>query len=216
MLAALPARADDVASAVGSARGQALPLDGSVDGFAQSAAERIAAAQDLVHSDLSTLLGPCTAAGEVIGYGPDLSSVMSAFATSPGHWTTINKPTWNAMGTGEVFDSNGRLWVVVVFCTLSGTPPTPPTTTTPPQAPTTSPPATTTPPSSAGPAITSASRAHFNAQSGPTIDSAQRVQLISRKVGLVTNLENNQALLTGTSPLLDEEEWRQPRVPSVS
>lgn len=214
MLAALPARADDLASAVSGARGQALTVDGSVDGFAQSAAERIAAAQDLVHSDLSPLLGPCTAAGEVIGYGPDLASVMSAFATSPGHWNTINKPTWNAMGTGEVLDGNGRLWVVVVFCTLSGTPPAPPSTTTPPA--TTAPPPATVTPSPAGPAITSASRARFNEQSGPTIDSAQRVQLISRKAGLVTNLENNEALITGTSPLLDEEEWRQPRVPSVS
>lgn len=210
MLAALPARADDVATAVGAARGQPLPVDGFVDGFAQGAAERIAGIQDLVHSDLSTLLGPCTAAGEVIGYGPDLTSIMSGFAASPGHWTTINKPTWNAVGTGAVLDGNGRLWVVIVFCTLSGTP-----------APTTSPsPATTTPPpstatSSSQPAMTSV-RVPIDDQPGPTIDSAQRIQLISRKVGLVMSLERNEALTIGASPLLDEEEWRQPRVPSVS
>ncbi len=57
MLAALPARADELGSAINNARGSALAVDGTVDGFAQAAAQRIAAGQSLVHSNLGPLLG---------------------------------------------------------------------------------------------------------------------------------------------------------------
>jgi len=200
---ALPAQADDLASAVNGARGQALPVDGNVDGFAQRAADRISVGQSLVHSDLSPLLGSCNAAGEVIGYGPDLISVMSAFAASPSHWNTINQSKWNAMGTGQVRDSNGRLWVAVVFCTLVQAPTVPRPTTTAPTPPAFIPPPTTTaPPQPAEP--------------GPTVRSAQRNPPIFRKIEPILNFEGTASLVLGAGPFLDEEDWRQLRLPSVN
>jgi hypothetical protein len=202
MLVALPARADDVASAVAGARGGALPVDGTVDNFAQAAAGRIAAAQDLVHSDLSALLGPCSAVGEVIGYGPDVASVMAAFAGSPGHWNTITKSTWTAMGTGVTTDASNRVWVAIVFCTRTGAPP--PTTATPTTAVT------------AAPTPQPISPAPLPEPVGPTIDAVQRANLLLRKVGTVNNLTFGELRETFVSMLLGEEEWRQPRVPSLN
>jgi len=214
---ALPAQADDLATAINGARGQTLPVDGNVDGFAQRAADRISAGQSLVHSDLSPLLSSCNAAGEVIGYGPDLASVMSAFASSPSHWNTINQSKWNAMGTGQVRDSNGRLWVAVVFCTLLQAPAVPPPTTTPPPpAATAPPPTTTTPPMPAEPSPTVIVEPPADTDLGPTVRSAQRKQLIFRKIGPILNLEGTASLVLGAGPFLDEEDWRQFRLPSVS
>lgn len=192
---ALPAQADDLAAAANAARGQALPVDGVVDAFAQRAAERMAGAQSLVHSDLSGLFGSCSAVGEVIGYGPDVTSVMAAFVASPGHWSTISQPGWTAMGTGQTRDSGGVLWVAVVFCTLLQTPSPPPPTTAPP-------PTTKAPPPQSVP------------DEGPIVRSAQRELLIHVRIG-PTWVEGT-SLFLGASPFLDQGEWPQLRIPSVS
>jgi len=209
---ALPAQADDLATAINGARGQTLPVDGNVDGFAQRAADRISAGQSLVHSDLSPLLASCNAAGEVIGYGPDLASVMAAFALSPSHWNTINQSKWNAMGTGQVRDSGGRLWVAVVFCTLlQAAPVTSPPTNAPPPAP-----STTTAPRPPEPLPVVTTEPPADAEPGPTVRSAQRNQLMFRKIGPILNLEGTASLVLGAGTFLDEEDWRQFRLPSVS
>lgn len=201
MLAALPARADELASAVNNARGSGLVVDGTVDGFAQAAAQRIAASQSLIHSDLGALLGPCTAVGEVIGYGPDISSVMNAFAASPGHWATINDSKWNGMGTGLAVDASGILWIAVVFCTLANAPAPAP----PPAAPT-----PTTAPASPAPAP-----APSNSEPETTEPPAAATPVL-RIIGPFITTDGTVSMVMGASSFLPEEEWRVFRFPAIN
>jgi hypothetical protein len=124
VLVAAPARADEVASAVGSARGSSLPIDPVVDAFAQAAADRQAAAGAISHSDLNGLLGHCDAVGEVVGRGPNVGVIFDLFRTSPSHWDTIRSGKWTAMGTGVAYDGAGLLYLSIAFCRVpGGTPP---------------------------------------------------------------------------------------------
>lgn len=144
-----PAGADDLGGAINAVRNPDLPIDGVIDSFAQNAAQRMANASTLTHSDLAPLLGHCSAVGEVIGWGSNIEAIMNAFAASPGHWVIIQGQQWTHMGTGVV-KVGDRLWVAVVFCTrgvsptTTSPPPPPPATTRPPPPPTTTQPPTTT------------------------------------------------------------------------
>jgi hypothetical protein len=126
MLVATPARADELASAVASSRGSGLPIDATVDGFAQAAAERQAAAGAISHSNLNPLLGYCSAVGEVVGRGPDVATIFGLFQNSSSHWSVITSSKWTAMGTGAAYDGSGLLYVAIVFCSVAGAPPPPP------------------------------------------------------------------------------------------
>jgi hypothetical protein len=187
LLAALPARADDLASAINNARGSALAIDGTVDAFAQAAAQRIAAGQALVHSNLGPLLGPCTTAGEVIGFGPDIGSVMNAFAGSPSHWSTINQSKWNAMGTGLAVDGNGTVWVAVAFCTLASAP---------------APPAW---------ACRGAPVVDQPAPEPPVLATT-----VLRIIGPFITTDGTVSMVMGASSFLPEEDWRVFRFPSIN
>ena len=212
MLAALPARADDLASAINNARGSGLAIDGTVDGFAQAAAQRIAAGQGLVHSNLSPLLGPCSAAGEVIGYGPDIASVMNAFAGSPGHWSTINQSKWNAMGTGLAVDANGTVWVAVVFCTLVSVPapaPAPVPAPAPPPAPAPAPAPAPTPAPAPAPA---AAPAPAPVAPEPPVLATTVIRII----GPFITTDGTVSMVMGASSFLPEEDWRVFRFPSIN
>lgn len=195
MLAALPARADDLASAINNARGSALAIDGTVDAFAQAAAQRIAASQALVHSNLGPLLGPCSAAGEVIGFGPDIGSVMNAFAGSPSHWSTINQSKWNAMGTGLAIDGSGTVWVAVVFCTLAGAAPAPAPAPTPTPAPAPQP----------GPVVDE-----------PAPEPPVLATTVLRIIGPFITTDGTVSMVMGASSFLPEEDWRVFRFPSIN
>jgi hypothetical protein len=212
--AALPARADDLGAAVNAVRSPDLVMDGTVDGFAQAAANRIANGQSLVHSNLGPLLGTCSAAGEVIGYGPDVATVMSAFANSPSHWNVIQQTKWNAMGTGAASDSGGRLWVAVVFCTLttqSVAPPPqppPPPTTAPPPAPPPPPPTTAPPPAPQAPRPVSTPTT--------TLPPPPPAPLTVIRFGPIISLEGTLSLYLGASPFLPLEDWQTFEFPSIS
>ncbi|CAN5165663.1 hypothetical protein BH18ACT5_BH18ACT5_04800 [soil metagenome] len=208
-LAALPARADDLGAAVNAVRSPALAVSGPVDGFAQAAADRIAGGQSLVHSNLSGILGTCSAAGEVIGYGPNIAAVMQGFANSPGHWSVITQKKWNAMGTGVTVDGNGRMWVAVVFCTLLtvSAPPTP-TTAPPPPPPVTvttaaPAPATTAPPPPAPPPTT-------------TAPPPPPPEPVIQRYGPVVSIDGTVSLLLGASPFLPAEDWQTFKTPTIS
>ncbi|HKZ20888.1 MAG TPA: hypothetical protein VJQ57_12330 [Acidimicrobiia bacterium] len=204
LLVALPARADDLGAAVNAVRSPDLVIEGTVDGFAQAAANRIAGGQSLVHSDLGPLLGTCSAAGEVIGYGSDVAAVMNAFASSPSHWTLIQQSKWNAMGTGATTDSAGRLWVAIVFCTLptqSVAPSPPPTTVA-------SPPPTTAPPPRAAPQP---------APMTPTTTAPPPPAPLSvLRFGAILSLGETISLFLGASPFLPPEDWQTFAFPSIS
>lgn len=210
MLAALPARADDLASAINNARGSALAINGTVDAFAQAAAQRIAAGQSLVHSNLAPLLGPCSAAGEVIGYGPDIGSVMNAFAASPDHWSTINQSKWNAMGTGLAVDASGTVWVAVVFCTLAGAPPPAPAPA-PAPAPSPAPTPAPTPTPTAAPSAAPAPGVDQPVPEPPVLAT-----MVLRIIGPFITTDGTVSMVMGASSFLPEEDWRVFRFPSIN
>ena len=119
---ATPAFADEVAAEVSKARSESLPVIAAADRVAGASAAAQAAAGDIFHTELSGLLGTCDAVGEVVGAGPNISSVFSAFQQSADHRNIITHPTWTAIGTGQATGSNGVLYVSVVFCQLAGDP----------------------------------------------------------------------------------------------
>jgi hypothetical protein len=207
LLVAQPARADDLGAAVNAVRSPDLVIEGTVDGFAQAAANRIAGGQSLIHSDLGPLLGTCSAAGEVIGSGSDVAAVMNAFASSPSHWTLIQQSKWNAMGTGATTDSAGRLWVAIVFCTLptQSVAPPPPPTTAPPPPPNTAPPP---PPTTAAPQP---------APVTPTTTAPPPPAPLSvLRFGAILSLGETISLFLGASPFLPPEDWQTFAFPSIS
>jgi len=200
-LAALPARADDLGAAVNAVRDPDLPIDSRVDAFAQAAADRIASGQDLVHSNLNGILGTCSAAGEVIGYGPDIASIMQGFANSSAHWTVIQQGKWNAMGTGVTVDGTGKVWVAVVFCTL-------PTVSAPP------PPTTTTPPP---PPVTATTSAPVVVASAPVVSAPlPGPEPVILRFGPFLSLDGSMSILLGASPFLPAADWQVFRIPSIS
>jgi hypothetical protein len=106
------------------------------------------------------------ALGQVYGVGPSVNPLFNAFMSNSGQRSTILGP-YNYVGVGAVTDSDGILWVSLIFMrgddglvdppdtttsttstTTSSTQPPSPTTTTPPATTTTkAPPGTTKPPS---------------------------------------------------------------------
>jgi hypothetical protein len=89
-------------------------------GAATASAGAQAGAGSVFHSDLSSLSAFCTSAGEVVGRGSDLGSIMSAFLASPSHWNVITSPGWTSMGAGQVVGGDGFLYVSLIFCETTG------------------------------------------------------------------------------------------------
>jgi hypothetical protein len=193
---ALPAYADDLGSAVNGVRNPDLPIDGVVDDFAQGAASRIANAGNLTHSNLGNLLGHCSAVGEVIGYGGDVGSIMTAFQNSSSHWSIISNGKWTAMGTGQVRDGNGTLWVSVVFCVVAAAAPPPPPPPPPPAAPAA--------PAPAAPAA------------APPPPPKPTPPVLFWKQGPFLAGEGTISVLFGASVFTPEAEWRLLHHPTVS
>ncbi|MDH5372369.1 MAG: hypothetical protein OEX97_05450 [Acidimicrobiia bacterium] len=136
-LIALPAIADDLDSAVTSARGNSLPILSEAEALATASARAQAAAEKPFHADLSPLLGVCDSVGEVVGVGPNVERIFEAFAASGGHWSVITSSNWTSMGSGQTRGADGYLYVSVVFCQGDGVPSPTPTPTTPPTTATT-------------------------------------------------------------------------------
>jgi hypothetical protein len=192
---AVPAYADDLGAAVNGVRNPDLPIDGVVDDFAQRAASRIASAGTLTHSNIGNLLGHCSAVGEVIGYGGDIGSIMTAFRNSSSHWSIISSSKWTAMGTGQVRDGSGTLWVSVVFCVVAGAAPPPPP---PPAAPA---------PAAPAPAAQTAA---------PPPPPKPIPPVLFWKQGPFLAGEGTISVLFGASVFTPEAEWRLLHHPTVS
>ncbi|MEN8235155.1 MAG: CAP domain-containing protein [Actinomycetota bacterium] len=107
--------------------------------FARSHSAEMMAAGDIFHSDnLGSAASGWEALAENVGVGPSVDSLHSAFMNSSGHRRNI-LGNYNYAGVGVV-ESDGALWVTVVFMRKDAPPPPTTTTTTT----TTVPPTTTT------------------------------------------------------------------------
>lgn len=118
VLIAAPAGADEVDSAVAAARGGGLPISSGPERLANASAAAQAAAGTPFHTDIGGL--GCAAAAEIVGKGPSVSAIFSAFRGSEGHWAKLTDPGWTSMGTGLATGGDGSLYVSVVFCRQDG------------------------------------------------------------------------------------------------
>jgi hypothetical protein len=123
---ALPASADAVDSAVAAARGSGLAIQSDAEATANASASRQAANLAISHASISHLTSVCTRAAEIVGSGPSVDLVFSAFRGSPNHWSKLTDPGWTSMGTGAVVGADGKVYVSVVFCQGAGGSPAPP------------------------------------------------------------------------------------------
>jgi hypothetical protein len=142
---AVPALADALLSKVNSVRSNPVTSLPAAEKLAQSAANRLAAAGKLFHSDLSSLT-QCRSAGEVVAAAGSIDGTWEAFRGSPLHWEIITAPNWTSLGTGVATSSNGTVYVSIIFCELFDAPAPATTTTSPPtttpKAPVAAPPST--------------------------------------------------------------------------
>jgi uncharacterized protein YkwD len=83
--------------------------------YARAQAQAMANGQQLVHSDISVLLGVWSNVGENIGMGPSVVTIHNALMASPGHWTNLMNPAYTYGAIGVVVDGNGTLWTAHVF-----------------------------------------------------------------------------------------------------
>jgi hypothetical protein len=91
-----------------------IPRHPDLDSYAAGHSQWMAANQTLQHSNLYNLPGDWEKAGENIGYGPDLETVIAAMWQSPTHAANFTSD-WTHMGVGTARDASGILWVTVVF-----------------------------------------------------------------------------------------------------
>jgi uncharacterized protein YkwD len=75
----------------------------------------MAAAGQLSHSNVASLLGPWSAVAENIGFGPSAEAINQALVVSPGHYQNLSNPAYSAIGVGVAFDAAGQMWTAHVF-----------------------------------------------------------------------------------------------------
>lgn len=109
---------NEFASSINSYRSSqglsALSRSGSLDSYARSWAEQMAANGGLSHSDVGSLLGQWSAVGENTGVGYSVSALFGAFVDSPDHQSNI-LGEFTHVGIGVYQDADGALWTTHVF-----------------------------------------------------------------------------------------------------
>ncbi len=106
-------------SLVNSARAAAglhgYAVSSQLTAVAQGQAQRMASQQRLYHNPgLASQVTNWKYVGENVGYGPDVSTLFSAFMHSPEHKANILDHDFTQIGVGTV-TKNGTLWVSMVF-----------------------------------------------------------------------------------------------------
>lgn len=114
----VPSAENEFASNINSYRSSnglsSLSRSGSLDSYARSWAEQMAADGSLSHSNVDSLLGQWSAVGENVGVGYSVSSLFDAFIDSPKHEANI-VGDFTHMGIGVYQDADGALWTTHVF-----------------------------------------------------------------------------------------------------
>lgn len=91
-----------------------LQRDSSLDSRARDWSKRMADRNKLSHSNLSSLLGPWSAAGENVGRGGSVESLFNALNNSSGHRANM-LGDFTHVGIGLWRAGNGTLWTTHVF-----------------------------------------------------------------------------------------------------
>lgn len=115
----LPSAENEFASSINSYRSSnglaSLSRSGSLDSYARSWAQEMAAKGGITHSEnLGSLLGQWDSVGENVGVGYSVGSLFSAFVDSPQHQSNI-VGDFTHMGIGVYQDGDGALWTTHVF-----------------------------------------------------------------------------------------------------
>lgn len=92
----------------------ALSRNGSLDSYARSWAQQMAASGELDHSKIESLLGQWSSVGENIGVGYSVDSLFGAFVDSTRHQETM-VGDFTHVGIGVYQDAEGALWTTHVF-----------------------------------------------------------------------------------------------------
>ena len=114
-----PSAENEFASSINSYRSSnglsALSRDGSLDSYARSWAQKMAANGAISHSNnLDSLLGQWSSVGENVGVGYSVGALFGAFVDSPNHRShTVGDFTH--VGIGVYQDAEGALWTTHVF-----------------------------------------------------------------------------------------------------
>ena len=92
-----------------------LSSDGSLNSRARGWAKAMAEANQLMHSNLSSLIPPWTTAGENVGKGGSVSAIFSSLSGSGGHRSNMLGSNYTHMGVGVWVDGDGVIWTAHVF-----------------------------------------------------------------------------------------------------
>jgi hypothetical protein len=94
---------------------RAYATSSELSAVAYGQARRMAAAQKLYHNPgLASQVSSWRYVGENVGYGPDVSTLMTAFMNSAPHRANILDHQYTQVGVGAV-TVNGTIWVSMVF-----------------------------------------------------------------------------------------------------
>jgi uncharacterized protein YkwD len=67
------------------------------------------------HSNIASLLGPWSTAGENIAKGGSVSALFEALKASPGHYANMVSQDYTHLGVGVWIDASGTIWATHVF-----------------------------------------------------------------------------------------------------
>ncbi len=105
-----------------------LALQRDLVSSARMQSREMLSAGDIFHSpDLADRVpGLWSAAGENVGRGYDIRDIQTAFMASPTHRANVLDPEYSQVGIGTVVrESDGRIFVTVLFATRTETEPMP-------------------------------------------------------------------------------------------
>ena len=86
-----------------------------LDAVAERHAQRMRAAGELFHSDLSKVPKPWVYVGENVGYSGTVLRLHRGFMRSSGHRANILRPRFDHIGIGIVRAPSGRVYEAQVF-----------------------------------------------------------------------------------------------------